>query len=78
MTRKILIHGFVLGALAIALSGCVYGPVPAYYGGYGGYDAYYGYPAGGYYASPSISFRFFHGGGWYGQRWYGGRWHGRR
>ena len=79
MTTKTLIHGLVLSAMAIALSGCVYGPVPGYYGADPNYayptDPYYAYPAGGYYAAPPISFRFFYGNGWHGQHWRGGGWH---
>lgn len=73
MARSMLIRGLVLGALAIALSGCYYGPPPpAYsYGGYG-YPAYYPYPAYyggyGYYYGPSVSFGYFGG-------WHHGWWH---
>jgi hypothetical protein len=64
MTKTMLIRGLVLGALAIALSGCYYGPpAPAYYGYDGGYYGY-GYPAyGGYYYGPSVSFGYY--GGWH-------------
>lgn len=70
MTTKTLIRGLVLGALALAISGCYYGPPPSYgyYGGYGGYPAY---PSYGYYGpsyGPSVSFGYY-GGGW------GGGWH---
>ena len=79
MTATTLICGVMLGALVMALSGCAYGPVPAYYASdpYYAYPAggYYAYPYGGYYAAPSISFRFFHGSGWHGQHWRGGGWH---
>ena len=79
MTAKTLIRGVMLGALAMALGGCVYGPVPAYAPAPDSYYAYpsggyYAYPSGGYYASPPISFRFFYGSGWHGQHWGGGRW----
>ena len=67
MMTKTLIRGLILGALALAVSGCYYGPPPSYgyYGGgyYGGYPAY-----GGYYYGPSASFGYY-GGGW------GGGWH---
>lgn len=55
MTRTMLIRGLVLGALAVALSGCYYGPPPPAYG-------YYGYPA---YYGPSVSFSYGGGGGWH-------------
>lgn len=65
MTKKTLIRGLVLGALALAISGCYYGPPPSY--GYYGYG--YGYPAypayGGYYYGPSVSFGYYGGGGWH-------------
>ena len=73
MTKTMLVRGLILGALAIALSGCYYGPpaAPAYYGYDGGY---YGYPSyyGGYYYGPSASFGF--GGGWDDHDWDHG-WH---
>lgn len=73
MTRKMLIRGSVLGALALALGGCVYGPMPPNYRS----DGYYGYPAGyeGYYAWPTVSFGVRGGGGWHGSHGYGGGWH---
>lgn len=61
--KTMLIRGLILGALALALSGCYYGPPPpAYYG--------YGYPAysGGYYYGPSVSFGYF--GGWHDHDWH--------
>lgn len=68
MMTKTLIRGLVLGALALAISGCYYGPPPApAYGYYGGYPAYPSYPSYGYYG-PSVSFGYY-GGGW------GGGWH---
>ncbi|MGH6973842.1 MAG: hypothetical protein ACRED6_04350 [Stellaceae bacterium] len=70
MMTKTLIRGLVLGALALAVSGCYYGPPPSYgyYGGgyYGGYPSY---PSYGYYGPPSVSFGYYGGGGW------GGGWH---
>jgi hypothetical protein len=67
MMTKTLIRGLFLGALALALSGCYYGPPPSYgyYGGYGGYPAY---PSYGYYYGPSASFGYYGG-------WGGGGWH---
>ena len=67
MTRKNLIRGLVLGALAVAVSACVYGPPYGYYA-YPPYPEYYGYPGyyyDGYYYLPSVSF------GVYGQTWHG-------
>jgi len=69
MTRTMLIRGLVLGALAVALSGCYYGPPPAY--GYYGYPAYYG--GGYYYGGPSVSLGYY-GGGWHDHDWDHG-WH---
>ncbi len=57
--KTMLIRGLVLGALALALSACYYGPPPPAYYGYGGYPAYYG----GYYYGPSVSFGYW--GGWH-------------
>lgn len=65
MMTKTLIRGLILGALALAVSGCYYGPPPSY-GYYGGYPSYPAY--GGYYGPPSVSFGYY-GGGW------GGGWH---
>ena len=65
MMTKTLIRGLFLGALALALSGCYYGPPPSY-GYYGGYG-YPAYPSYGYYYGPSASFGYY--GGW------GGGWH---
>ena len=68
MMTKTLIRGLVLGALALAVSGCYYGPPPSY-GYYGGYPAYPAYPSYGYYYGPSVSFDYFGGGfrhhGWH-------------
>ncbi|MGH6985056.1 MAG: hypothetical protein ACREEI_12595 [Stellaceae bacterium] len=73
MMTKTLIRGLVLGALALAVSGCYYGPPPSYgyYGSgyYGGYPSYPAYPSYGYYGPPSVSFGYYGGGGW------GGGWH---
>lgn len=72
MTKKTLIRGLVLGALALAISGCYYGPPPSYgyYGGgyYGGYSSYPAY--GGYYYGPSASFGYYGGGGGWGGGWH--------
>ncbi|MGH6977045.1 MAG: hypothetical protein ACREED_08470 [Stellaceae bacterium] len=68
MMTKTLIRGLLLGALALAVSGCYYGPPPAY--GYYSYG-YPAYPAYGYYYRPSVSFGYW-GGGWGG--WHHG-WH---
>lgn len=59
MTRAMLIRGTILGATAVALSGCYRGyeepPPPAY-----GYYYYNAPPAyGGYYYGPSASFGFY-------------------
>lgn len=71
MTRTMIIRGLMLGALAFALSGCYYGPPPAYYsyGGYYGYPAYYGGP----YYGPSVSFGYY--GGWHDHDDWGHGWH---
>jgi len=58
MMTKPLIRGMLLGALALALSGCYYGPPPPPAYGYG-----YGYPAYGYYYGPSVSLGYW--GGWH-------------
>ncbi|MDE1904484.1 MAG: hypothetical protein KGI46_11550 [Alphaproteobacteria bacterium] len=63
MMTKTLIRGLILGALALAVSGCYYGPPPSY-GYYGGYPAY-SYPSYGYYYGPSVSFGYYGGGGWH-------------
>lgn len=69
MMMKTLIRGLLLGALALVVSGCYYGPPPAY--GYYGYPAYY--PSYGYYDRPSVSVGYWGGwGGWGG--WHHG-WH---
>ena len=70
MMTKTLIRGLVLGALALAVSGCYYGPPPSYgyYGGYPAYPAYPSYPAYGYYYGPSVSFDYFSG-GFHHHRW---------
>ncbi|HZL58651.1 MAG TPA: hypothetical protein VFC38_03025 [Stellaceae bacterium] len=47
--RKNLLRAALLGAVAIAISGCYYAPPPYYGGGYGG--GYYGAPA--YYSAPA-------------------------
>ncbi|HYL32234.1 MAG TPA: hypothetical protein VEU53_03680 [Stellaceae bacterium] len=60
MMTKTLIRGLLLGALALALSGCYYGAPPPAYGYYG-----YGYPAYGYSYGPSVSFGYWGGGGWH-------------
>jgi hypothetical protein len=77
MTKTMLIRGLALGVLAIALSGCYYGPPPPAYPAYYGYDGgYYSYPAyygGGYYYGPSVSFGYF--GGWHDHDW-DHEWHG--
>jgi len=76
MTKKTLIRGLVLGALALAISGCYYGPPPSYGyygGGYSSYPAYPAYPYGGYYYGPSVSFGYYGGGGWGG--WHHHDWH---
>jgi hypothetical protein len=68
---KTLLRGALLGAVALAIGGCYYGPVPAPYAydyGYYGYPAYYG---GYYYGGPSVSFGYFGRGGWHG----GHHWH---
>jgi len=65
---KTLIRGLVLGALALALSGCYYGPPPAPAYGYYGYG-YPAYPSYGYYYGPSVSFGYF-GGGWHHHDWH--------
>ena len=57
MTKAMLMRGTILGAAAIALSGCYYReePPPPAYGYY-----YYAPPAyGGYYEGPSGSFGFY-------------------
>jgi len=68
MMTKTLIRGLVLGALALAVSGCYYGPPPSY-GYYGGYPAYPAYPSYGYYYGPSVSFDYF-GGGFHHHGWH--------
>ena len=68
MMTKTLIRGLVLGALALAVSGCYYGPPPSY-GYYGGYPAYPAYPSYGYYYGPSVSFGYF-GGGFHHHGWH--------
>jgi len=67
MMTKTLIRGLLLGALALAVSGCYYGPPPPAYGYYGGYG-YPAYPSYGYYG-PSVSFGYF-GGGWHHHDWH--------
>lgn len=71
MMTKTLIRGLVLGALALAISGCYYGPPPSY-GYYGGYPAYPAYPSYGYYYGPSASFGYYGGwgGGWHHHGWH--------
>jgi hypothetical protein len=68
-----LTRGLLLGAIAIALSGCYFGPPPPAYYGYNYGGGYYGYPAyyGGYYYGPSLSFGYW--GGWHDHDW--GGWH---
>lgn len=56
MTKAMLIRGTILGAAALALSGCYHEepPPPPAYGYYNGPPAY-----GGYYDGPSASFGFY-------------------
>jgi hypothetical protein len=63
MNPKMLVRALLIAAVAVAASGCYYGPAPAYYG----YDGYYGPPAyyGGYYYGPSVSFGYYGDGGWH-------------
>jgi hypothetical protein len=71
---KLMVRGALLGALAIGLSACYYGPPPPapYYSGYApGYyaPAYgYGYGYAPYYAGPPVAVGVGFGGGGY-HRW---------
>lgn len=75
--KKLVTRGLLLGALALALGGCYYGPpAPAYYSGYGydSYPSYYGPSYYGGYYGPSVSFGYY--GGWHDHDDWDHDWHG--